>query len=125
MPKPPPTSGVTTRNFSGGSLKMFVGQQALRTSQEPWVLVCSVKWPRAGVVLGERGARLHGGDDDAVVHHRQPRDMRGALSISASALAASPTSQSKQMLLGALVPDLRLAGRRCAVARSVAAGRMS
>ena len=86
MPKPPPTSGVTTRNFSGGSLKTLPASSSF-TSQEPWVPQCRVNLPSRLVVLGGRGAALHAGDDDAVVHHGQPRHVRG---LARSARRPSP-----------------------------------
>ena len=42
MPKPPPTSLVTTRNRSGSVLKI-ASASCVFSSQTPWVLVCSVQ----------------------------------------------------------------------------------
>ena len=36
MPKPPPTSGVTTRTFSGATFSTLPASRFF-TSQEPWV----------------------------------------------------------------------------------------
>ena len=75
MPKPPPTSGVMTRKFAGSVLK--TGPIRVLISQPPCVLAYSVQRPVRGIVVGDRGARLHRCDDDAVVHDGQPRDVRG------------------------------------------------
>ena len=74
MPKPPPTSGVITRNCAGSVLKTAPSRPLI--SQPPCVLAYSVQRPDGGVEVGDRGARLHRCDDDAVVHDGQPRDVR-------------------------------------------------
>ena len=45
MPKPPPTSGVSTRTFSAGTLRMSASGPV--NSQPPWVQLCSVTCPLA------------------------------------------------------------------------------
>ena len=46
---------------------------------QPAALRVGIQRPAAGggIVVGDGGARLHGCDDDAVVHDGQPRDVRG------------------------------------------------
>ena len=54
--------------------------------------------PGRGVVFRERGARLHRGDDDAVVDDRVRLIVRAACANSASVAALSPISQSNATL---------------------------
>jgi hypothetical protein len=46
MPKPPPTSGVTTRTSEGSTFRTLPASRFL-TSQEPWVPAWMVKRPVA------------------------------------------------------------------------------
>ena len=81
--------------------------------------------PARRVVLGDGGAGLHAGDDDAVVDHRQARDVR---SLAEQLVRAGPCRRSpsrSSWLLRHPVPHLRLPGRPCAAPRSVTLGSMS
>ena len=77
------------------------------------------------VVVGDRRARLHRADDDAVVDELEPRDVRGLgeglgdLGGVAVMVSRAPT------LPGALVVELRRAGLRRPRAASVTAGSAS
>ena len=64
-----------TRKFAGSVLKTDPIRPLI--SQPPCVLAYSVQRPEARIEVGDRGARLHRCDDDAVVHDGQPRDVRG------------------------------------------------
>jgi hypothetical protein len=97
MPKPPPTSGVTTRNFSGGRLKTLPASRFF-TSQEPWVPQWRVNLPSADSysAVAARPSMLA---TTTRLFTTVSRVTWAALEINSSALALSPVSQSKQTLL--------------------------
>ena len=74
MPKPPPTSGVITRTFSGGRPRLAA--IVSRNAQGPCVQVWTVTLPSAGIPLGDRGARLHRVADEPVVDQLELGDVR-------------------------------------------------
>ena len=66
---------MITRNFVGFGLE-HRSQQVL---DQPSALRVGIQCPAIGgrVIVRDRRARLHGGDDNPVVHNRQARDVRG------------------------------------------------
>jgi len=122
MPKPPPTSGVTTRNFSGGSLNTLAASRFF-TSQDPWVPQWRVNLPSAASysAVAARPSRLA---TMTRLFTTVSRVTWSALETSSSALALSPASQSKQTLLSMPSHTVGAPGS-CATARSVTEGRGS
>ena len=119
MPKPPPTSGVTMRNFSGsvpnsGPIRFF-------TSQPPWVLAYSVQRP---VAASKSASAARASIEFTTMRLLTTVSFVtcAALANSASVAALSPISQSNARLLLHLRPDQRRTPASIAVARSVIGG---
>ena len=100
MPKPPPTSGVTTRKWLFGSLKTTSASRFC-TSQDPWVLVVSVQCAFAGS-YSATAARASMLATTTRLFTTVRRVTWAALANSASVFCRSPACQSKQVLFGAL-----------------------
>ena len=107
MPKPPPTSGVMTRIFSGGTLKTLPASRFF-TSQEPWVPQVRVNFSFAAS-YSAIAARPSMEATMTRLFTTVSRVTCAACCTSCSAFALSPVSQSKATLLPTLVPDQRRA----------------
>ena len=76
VPKPPPTSLVTTRSLSGGIFRI-TSARSVWTTVSPWLPSCSVNRSAAASYSATRAARLHVIGDEALVDDFDPRHMRG------------------------------------------------
>ena len=91
--------------------RLGVEDRADQVLDQPAALRVGIQRPAAGggIVVGDRGARLHGCDDDAVVHHGQPGDVRrrGEQRIGRRLVADPPVERDVVRALG---PDQRRTG---------------
>ncbi len=122
MPKPPPTSGVSTRSCGTGILSTPSARRR-RTTATPWVLAMRVYRPSAGSQrpMAARGSIAAGARR---VSSSRTRATCAAPAKAASTAAASPSAQSKATLPGASGQIARAPGASAA-STSAAAGSAS
>ena len=89
VPKPPPTSLVTTRSLSGGIFRI-VSAITSRRRARPGCRACSVIAPVAASYSPRARARLHVIGDDARIDDLDASTLRGAVAKTASVFALSP-----------------------------------
>src|SRR6266568_6692028 len=108
IPKPPPTSGDTTRKFSSRSRNTLPASVA-RMRCGTCVLVWSVVRLARRVMLGKCSARLHGVRRQPVVDDLERHDMRG-LGEGRIGRGLVAALERKPDIVGRALPDQRCVG---------------